>query len=102
MLNTAPAFCRARELGQQLVDQINHPLDRAIWWIEHIMRHPRLYAGRSPVHKLSWIQYFLLDVFAFYAAILGLLTSILYKLIACCCCRRKKSTAEGASKAKKE
>ena len=49
---------------------ILRPLDRAIWWIEHIMRHPFMYEGKSPVHKLYWFQYFLLDVLALYLLIL--------------------------------
>jgi glucuronosyltransferase len=71
------------------MDQIDKPLDRAVWWIEHIMRHPTLYSGRSPVHKLAWYQYLLLDVFALYAAIVALFGWIIYKVLACCCCRKR-------------
>ena len=91
-------FFRARELGEVLVDQINHPLDRAVWWIEHIMKHPTLYSGRSPLHRLSWFQYFLIDVFAFYALIVGILSWIFYKAVACCCCRKKKIQTSAGSK----
>ena len=82
---------RAKELGSVLVDQINKPLDRAVWWIEHIMRHPTLYSGRSPVHKLTWYQYYLLDVLAFYFAITFFFGWIIFKIIFYCVCKTKKS-----------
>jgi hypothetical protein len=69
--------------------QINKPLDRAVWWIEHIMRHPTLYSRRSPVHNLAWYQYLLLDVLAFYAAIVFFFGWIIFKIFVCCCCRKK-------------
>jgi glucuronosyltransferase len=90
---------RAKELGSVLVDQINKPLDRAVWWIEHIMRHPTLYSGRSPVHKLTWYQYYLLDVLAFYSAITFFFGWIIFKIISYCICKTKK-TGEKAKKTK--
>jgi glucuronosyltransferase len=82
---------RAKELGAVLIDQIDKPLDRAVWWIEHIMRHPTLYSGRSPVHKLAWYQYLLLDVFTLYATIAALLGLIFYKIVYCCCGSKRKA-----------
>jgi hypothetical protein len=53
-----PKFATAaQEMGSNLMDQIDRPLDRAVWWIEHVMRHPTLYAGRTPVHKLYWDRF---------------------------------------------
>ena len=31
---------RARDHGDLLKDEINKPLDRAIWWLEYALRHP--------------------------------------------------------------
>ena len=62
----------AQSIGSIMNDQMTRPLDRAVWWIEHIMRHPDLYPRKSPVHQLSWYQYFLLDVIALYLFILYL------------------------------
>ena len=50
----------AQRLGSALNDQLTKPMDRAVWWIEHIIRHPTMYQGKSPVHKLYWFQYILL------------------------------------------
>ena len=73
-----PKFAEAaKEIGSTLNDQITRPLDRAIWWVEHVMRHPTMYAGKSPVHNLYWHQYFLLDVLTVYAMILYITYQIL-------------------------
>ena len=82
-----PKFAEAaKEVGSTLNDQITRPLDRAIWWVEHVMRHPTMYAGKSPVHKLYWHQYFLLDVLAVYAVILYIIFQILKFFICLCFC----------------
>ena len=82
-----PKFAEAaKEIGSTLTDQITRPLDRAIWWVEHVMRHPTMYAGKSPVHKLHWHQYFLLDVLAVYALILYITYQILKFFFILCFC----------------
>ena len=62
VLNNPKYTNQARNYGSLVVDQIQHPLQRATWWLEHIMRHPYEYRNKSPVHKLAWYQYFSLDV----------------------------------------
>lgn len=73
---------KAQQLGSVLNDQITRPLDRAIWWIEHLIKHPFMYQGKSAVHKLYWFQYFLLDVLAIYLAISWVIFKVL-KFIFC-------------------
>ena len=56
----------ATELGSLLTDQDIKPLDRAIWWIEHAVRHPNLAEHyRSPANQLPWHQFYLLDILGF-------------------------------------
>jgi hypothetical protein len=80
----------AQKMGSLLNDQINRPLDRAVWWIEYIMRHPGMYKGKSPVHKLYWFQYFLLDVFAVILIALYIMFKIVKLLCMTFCCSSKK------------
>lgn len=78
----------ARKFGSLVTDQITKPLDRAVWWIEHVMRHPKMYEGRSPVHQLFWFQYLLLDVFAFLALILYVIfKAVKFVFVKLCCSR---------------
>ena len=73
VLHNSKYLENAQKYGAMVNDQINKPVERAIWWIEHIMRHPKMYQGRSPVHSLYWFQYFLLDVLFFYVFVIYIL-----------------------------
>ena len=78
---------KAQKFGTLLNDQINKPLERTIWHIEHLIRNPNLIEHmRPPVHNLAWYQYFLLDVIAFLASVFLLLTYLLYRVMQCCFC----------------
>ena len=85
VLHNSKYLENAQKYGAMVNDQINKPVERAIWWIEHIMRHPFMYEGKSPVHKLYWFQYFLLDVLALYLLILYAVFKIV-KFIVCKLC----------------
>ncbi|CAG5031220.1 unnamed protein product [Parnassius apollo] len=52
-------------------DQPQAPLDRAIWWIEYVLRHGGAKHLRSPAANMSWIEYYELEL------VLILLSSIL-------------------------
>ena len=80
---------KAAELGEITVDQLEHPLERATWWLEHIMKYPQQYIKRSPVHKLAWYQYFCIDVILTILAALSMIVFIVYKVFKICCISRK-------------
>ena len=96
MLNDPKFATRAKEIGALTVDQIQHPLERATWWLEHIMRHPNEYRNKSPVLKLAWYQYFCLDIILTLGFVFGLVSFIIYKImvICCSCCSKKKKKKE--------
>ncbi len=74
---------KMKELSAMLRDQIDNPLDRAVWWIEHLIRHPKFSEHmRSKVHDLAWYQYLLLDVAAVLIAIGVAVTFVVYKVVA--------------------
>ena len=68
------------------------PLDRAVWWLEFLLRHPGYGERmRSPVHDLAWHQLLLLDVLLFAAAVLGLVVLALCKVVTyLCSCRGRR------------
>ncbi|XP_068259385.1 UDP-glucuronosyltransferase 2A2-like [Nyctibius grandis] len=68
-------------------DQPLKPLDRAVFWIEFVMRHKGAKHLRPAAHHLTWYQYHCLDVLAFLFTCTAIAVFILVK---CClfCCRR--------------
>ncbi|XP_074003244.1 UDP-glucuronosyltransferase 2A2-like isoform X1 [Numenius arquata] len=68
-------------------DQPVKPLDRAVFWIEFVMRHKGAKHLRPAAHHLTWYQYHCLDVLAFLFTCAAIAIFILVK---CClfCCRR--------------
>ncbi|XP_030833013.1 UDP-glucuronosyltransferase 2B31 [Strongylocentrotus purpuratus] len=81
----------AKRLSAILRDRPMNPADRAAFWIQHVIKHGGEYM-RSPAHDLSFIQYNLIDVYAFIASVLALFLFLVYKIMRCCvsCCMRKK------------
>ncbi|XP_058523228.1 UDP-glucuronosyltransferase 2B31 isoform X2 [Ochotona princeps] len=57
------------------------PLDRAAFWIEHVMRHKGAKHLRVAAHDLTWYQYHSLDVIGFLLACVATAALIIIK---CC------------------
>ncbi|CAN9501851.1 unnamed protein product [Ophioblennius macclurei] len=76
-------------------DQPMGPMDRAVFWVEYVIRHKGAPHLRTEAYKMPWYAYYSLDVLLF-------LLTVLTALIACtvgvfrflCCRRRKKSKAK--------
>ena len=81
-------------LSDLIMDQPQHPLDRAIWWLEYLLRHPHNINMRPVSHDLYWFQYFLLDVIAVISIILATVIYILWKIVKLCCCSSRKVKRE--------
>ena len=73
-----------------IMDQAMHPLERAVWWLEYLLRHPHNPDMRPVTHSLHWTQFFLLDVLAVILLAIAVLGAIVVKLVRCCCCSRKR------------
>ncbi|XP_035247537.1 UDP-glucuronosyltransferase 2A1-like isoform X5 [Anguilla anguilla] len=80
-------------------DQPMKPLDRAVFWIEFVMRNKGAKHLRVQSHNLSWYQYHCLDVLAALLATVVLVTLIIFK--SCCFCVRK-CCLRSKAKSKKE
>ncbi|KAB7494965.1 UDP-glucuronosyltransferase, partial [Armadillidium nasatum] len=78
-----------KTLSKIVQDQKDTPMDRAIWWIEYVIRHkgaPHLtYAGKH----LSLFQYVMLDVILVWLCVfLFLIFSVFYVIKIICCKER--------------
>nr|XP_020768906.1 UDP-glucuronosyltransferase 2A1 isoform X1 [Odocoileus virginianus texanus] len=62
-------------------DQPVKPLDRAVFWIEFVMRHKGAKHLRPAAHDLTWYQYHSLDVIGF---LLGCVATAVFLVTKCC------------------
>jgi glucuronosyltransferase len=54
----------AKKLSTIFKDQQTKPLDRAVYWVEYVLRHKGAVHLRSAARDLNYIQYFSIDVLA--------------------------------------
>ncbi|KAJ3614796.1 hypothetical protein NHX12_018366 [Muraenolepis orangiensis] len=71
---------KARLLSTIHKDQPGHPVTRAVYWVDYLLRHGGADHLRSSVYHVSTLQYFLLDVVAVAAAAFALLAFALYRI----------------------
>ncbi|XP_019488775.1 PREDICTED: UDP-glucuronosyltransferase 2A3-like [Hipposideros armiger] len=62
-------------------DQPVKPLDRAVFWIEFVMRHKGAKHLRPAIHDLTWFQYHSLDVIGF---LMACAASAIFLVTKCC------------------
>ncbi|NXD15129.1 UD2A2 glucuronosyltransferase, partial [Nothocercus nigrocapillus] len=69
-------------------DQPMKPLERAVFWIEFVMRHKGAKHLRPASHHLTWYQYHCLDVLAFLFICIAI---VVYIPVKCClfCCKKR-------------
>lgn len=85
---------------------MNPPLERAVWWVEYVLRHDGAHHLRSPAQDLAGYQLYQVDVVAVLAAgvlavlyvNLVILRAIIRKL---CCKSNKTDETKTKKKAKK-
>ncbi|XP_035692607.1 UDP-glucuronosyltransferase 1-2-like [Branchiostoma floridae] len=81
----------AARLSRLRRDQPLSPMERAVWWIEHVIKHGRLPHLRARAVELPWYQYYLLDVAAFLLAVCAaVLGTVWYSCLFICrkiCCK---------------
>ncbi|XP_017771358.1 PREDICTED: UDP-glucuronosyltransferase 1-5-like [Nicrophorus vespilloides] len=54
------------------------PMDKAIFWIEHVIKHRGAKHMKPMVTQLAWYQYLLMDVFGFLFVILMISLTLIY------------------------
>uniref|UniRef100_A0A3B5R5A2 UDP-glucuronosyltransferase 2B31-like n=2 Tax=Xiphophorus maculatus TaxID=8083 RepID=A0A3B5R5A2_XIPMA len=74
---------KMKELSSLHRDQPMKPLDRAMFWIEFVMRHKGAAHLRTESYKMSMIQYHSVDVLAFLLAIILLLLTVFISVVKC-------------------
>ncbi|XP_069834339.1 UDP-glucuronosyltransferase 2A1-like isoform X2 [Dendropsophus ebraccatus] len=75
----------AMRISQIHHDQPVKPLDRAVFWIEFVMRHKGAKHLRPASHDLTWYQYHCLDVIGFLLFCFFIILYIIIKMFSFCC-----------------
>ncbi|XP_036115577.1 UDP-glucuronosyltransferase 2B31-like isoform X1 [Molossus molossus] len=77
----------AMRLSRIQHDQPMKPLDRAVFWIEYVMRHKGAKHLRPASYDLTWLQYHSLDVIGF---LLACVATAMFVIMKCClfCCQK--------------
>lgn len=78
-------------------------MDKAVFWIEYVVRHKGAPHLRTAANDLYWFQYYLLDVIAAISLSLALVVYLNYKFFSYFLrkmCSAKKSSAAKVSKRK--
>ncbi|XP_068951590.1 2-hydroxyacylsphingosine 1-beta-galactosyltransferase [Petaurus breviceps papuanus] len=78
VINDPSYRARAQKLSEIHKDQPGHPVNRTVYWIDYILRHNGAHHLRAAVHRISFYQYFLLDVIF----VLSLGAALLYFILA--------------------
>lgn len=55
---------KAKEISEMFKDNAVHPLDEAVWWIEHVARFRGAKYLKSHAVNMSAISYYLIDIFS--------------------------------------
>ncbi|XP_055313499.1 UDP-glucosyltransferase 2-like [Sitodiplosis mosellana] len=91
MMSNASYANKMNEISSIYSDNVVHPMDTAMFWIEYIIRHSGAKHLKSHAVKMSWFSYLLLDVLLVNLLIFATFIFLLY--LALQKCRRKpKST----------
>ncbi|XP_034548143.1 UDP-glucuronosyltransferase 2A2-like [Notolabrus celidotus] len=70
-----------QELSRLHRDQPIKPLDRAMFWIEFVMRHKGAAHLKTKSYKLSWIQYHSIDVIALLLFVVMMMALICFVVV---------------------
>nr|XP_049706090.1 UDP-glycosyltransferase UGT5-like isoform X1 [Helicoverpa armigera]WRX06260.1 UGT33F2A-like protein [Helicoverpa armigera] len=86
------------KLRSVMEDQPMKPLERAVWWTEHVLRHGGARHLRSPAANMSWAEYLELElVLIVLAGLLAVLTAIFGAIYALCRCFTKEVSVKHKS-----
>ena len=76
---------RMAEMHQLFTDARDTPLERAVWWVEYVIRHRGAPFLKPHSLDLAWYQYHLLDVLAFIILVIAFFLLIFAMSCRFCC-----------------
>lgn len=89
----------AKSASARFRDQPMTPQESIVYWTEYVARHNGAPHIKTAAQQLSFIQYHMIDVFAF-LTVVGLVGSVTFFKVLLCLCKRKKIAKKKKSKSK--
>lgn len=90
------------KISKRLTDQPQTAMDKAVFWIEYVLRHDGAYFMQTSAQHLSFIEYHNLDIYATFAFIAFLVIFIpifvIKKLLKFICCRKQTLSEDSKKK----
>ncbi|KAF4519361.1 UDP-glycosyltransferase-05 [Ephemera danica] len=83
-------------------DQLETPLDRAVFWVEHVLRHKGAPHLRSAALDLAWYQLYMLDLAAIVLLTFLVALFISYKLLQRMCSKSNSPKIRKSNKKKRK
>uniref|UniRef100_A0A8D8APN0 UDP-glucuronosyltransferase n=1 Tax=Culex pipiens TaxID=7175 RepID=A0A8D8APN0_CULPI len=71
---------KMKRLSQLVQDQPETPLQRAVWWVNWVLRNPDVSVLQSSVMKMGWMQKYLIDVFLFIVLCTIVIAVLIFKI----------------------
>lgn len=84
MLENSSYALNAQKWASKFRDQKETPLDRAVWWIEWLLRNPNCDYLKSPTFRLGFIQANSYDAITFVIFVITLALLAALKLFSIC------------------
>ena len=79
-----PSYSRAAQsVGRLLSDEIQSPLERAVFWSEYLIRNGGAKHMESPGKYLGFVKFFQIDLIIFILAVILVQLAILWKCSTC-------------------
>ena len=74
------------KISAMMNDQLNRPLDVAVYWIEYVIRHGGADHLRTSAYGLSLFQRVMLDVIVLSGLVIFILSFLIVRLVRFFCC----------------
>ncbi|XP_050424430.1 UDP-glycosyltransferase UGT5-like [Adelges cooleyi] len=99
ILNNKSYLENAKELSRRFQDQPMKPVDKAVYWIEYVIRHKGAHHLKTAANQLNWFQFLLCDVIIVLLLSSFLSFYVFIKLLMLCCrCVTRKSKIDKLKK----
>ncbi|XP_050432520.1 UDP-glucosyltransferase 2-like isoform X2 [Adelges cooleyi] len=99
ILNDKTYQVNAKELSRRFKDQPLKPVDRAVYWIEYVIRHKGAHHLKTAANNLNWFQLLLIDVVGVILISLFIFIYLLKKILKLCCyCITRRSKIDSQKK----